>query len=137
MSLNIDIIIVFGYMLFCLGIGLLKYGKISNIREYTLGSKPFPTSVLLATTFATAIGAYQIIGNIGKVYELGLVFMIPIFFVPISWFISAKVFAPNLKMFRKHNFISLSDIMEYWYGETGRWANNILSIVLTLRCYSN
>ena len=77
MSFNVDIVIVVSYMIFCLGIGLLRYGKIKNIRDYTLGAKPFPTVVLLATTFATAISVFQIMGNAAKVYELGLTFIYP------------------------------------------------------------
>ena len=131
MSFSVDVLLVFGYMLFCLGIGLLKYGKIKNIRDYALGSRPFPTVVLLATTFATTISVWKIVGNIGKVYEMGLIYIIPIFCVPISWFIEAKIVAPNLKIFRKHSFISLSDIMEHWYGKTGRWTTNIIAITVT------
>ena len=132
MNFNIDILIVFGYMLFCLSIGLFKYGKIKNIRDYTLGSKPFPTAVLLATTFATAISARQIIGHVGKVYELGLIFIIPLFFIPISWLIFIKIVTPNLQTFRKYKFISLSDIMEHWYGKTGRWVCNIISVIRSI-----
>ncbi|NRA74169.1 MAG: sodium:solute symporter family protein, partial [Rickettsiales bacterium] len=128
----IDIAIVIAYMFFCLVIGLLRYGKIKNIRDYTLGTKPFSTVVLMVTTFATATSARQIIGHTGKVYVLGLVYMLPLFFTPISWFIFAKIFAPNLQEFRQHKFISLSDIMEHWYGITGRWVTNIISILLTI-----
>jgi Na+/proline symporter/signal transduction histidine kinase len=129
---TIDISIVVGYLVLCLVIGLFKFGKIKNIRDYTLGNKSFSTAVLIATTFATAIDARQIIGNVGKAYELGLVFILPLFFVPVCWFIIAKIFAPNLRLFHEHNFMSLSDIMEHWYGKTGRWVTNISSIAITM-----
>ena len=131
MNFNIDILIVFSYMLFCLGIGLFKYGKIKNIRDYTLGSKPFPTTVLLATTLATAINA-SYIGYIGKVHELGMIYMIPLFFWPLTWFIFSKLLVSNLQMFRKHKFISLSGIMGYWYGKAGMWVTNVISVLLSL-----
>ncbi len=86
-------------VIFCLVIGLIKFGKIKNIRDFTLGTKPFSTTVLIATTFATFIGSQQIFGNMAKVYELGLVFIIPLFLTPIRWYILAKVFAPNLDKF--------------------------------------
>jgi Na+/proline symporter/signal transduction histidine kinase len=129
---TIDISIVIGYLVLCLIIGLFKFGKIKNIRDYTLGNKSFSTAVLTATTFATTIGAKHIIGNIGKAYELGLVFIIPLFSLPIAWFITAKLFAPNLKVFQELKFISLSDIIEHWYGKTGRWVTNILAVVFTM-----
>ena len=128
----IDISIVIGYLVLCLVIGFFKFGKIKSIRDYTLGNKPFPTAVLIATTFATAITVNEVVGTLGKAYELGLVFIIPVFLFSVAWFILAKIFAPNLKAFQKLRFISLSDIMEHWYGKIGRWLTNILSIVLTM-----
>ncbi|NRA73907.1 MAG: hypothetical protein HRU36_04115 [Rickettsiales bacterium] len=128
---HIDIAIVIGYMVFCLVIGLLNYGKIKNIRDYTLGIKPFSTIVLLVTTFATVVNARHI-GDVGKTYKLGLTYMIAMFFTPLGWLIFLKILTPNIDMFRKHKFISLSDIMEYWYGKTGRWSTNIISILLSV-----
>ncbi|NRA73298.1 MAG: sodium:solute symporter family protein, partial [Rickettsiales bacterium] len=129
---HIDIVIVIAYMFFCLVIGLINYGKIKNIRDYTLGTKPFSTSVLLVTTFATVVGAGYVVGRVGKVYELGLIFVIPLLFKPLSWIISAKIIAPNLQMFHRHKFISLSDIMEHWYGKLGRWVTNIISVLISI-----
>ncbi len=129
---TIDILIIAGYLAFCLVIGLLKYGKIRNIRDYTLGTRPFPTGVLIATTFATNVGANLIVGNVGKIHELGIVFIIPLFFIPICWFITANIFAPNLQNFQKLKFMFSSDIMDHWYGSTGRWVTNIASIILTM-----
>ncbi|NRA73497.1 MAG: hypothetical protein HRU36_01955 [Rickettsiales bacterium] len=129
---HIDIAIVIAYMFFCLVIGLLKYGKIKNIRDYTLGTKPFPTIVLMATTLATVIGTGRIIGNTEKVYELGIIYMISFIFVPISWLILTRMLLPNIQIFRKHKFISLSDIMEYWYGKLGRWVTNVISILIAV-----
>lgn len=128
----IDITIIVGYLIFCLLIGLIKFGKIKNIRDFTLGTQNFSTTVLVATTFATFIGSQQIFGNMAKVYELGLIFIIPLFLTPVRWYILAKFFAPNLDQFHKKKFMSLSEIMEYYYGKTGKWLCNFLSIILTI-----
>ncbi len=127
-----DILIVVAYLAICLVIGLQKAGKIKTIRDYTLGFKPFSTGVLIATTFATAISSYNTIGFVGKAYELGLVFILPSLFAPLSWFIMAKLFAPNLEYFHQKKFISFSEIMEHWYGKSGRWVTNIGAIIVTL-----
>ena len=133
MNLHIvDMSIVGGYLVLCLVIGLFKFGKIKNIRDYTLGNKSFSTMVLFATTFATIISASRVVGNIGKIHKMGIAFMIPLFFFPVCWFIMARILAPNLEIFRKHKFISLSDIMEHWYGKTGRWVTNISAIPLAM-----
>ncbi len=128
----IDISIIAIYLILCLIIGFIRFGKIRNIRDYTMGTRPFSTTVLIVTTFATAVSSAQVVGNIGKVYELGFIFIIPLMFFPLTWFVVAKVFAPNLLRFHSLKFMSLSDIMESFYGKLGRYISNIVSIVLSI-----
>jgi len=96
---TIDIILVFSYLTICLVIGFMKFDKIKNIRDYTLGAKPFSTTVLIATTFSTAISAHKTIGSVGKSYSMGLVFIFSMFLIPVGWFIMARLLANNLKFF--------------------------------------
>lgn len=128
----VDIGIIIIYLVLCLAIGLKKYGKIKTIRDYALGTKPFATTVLFCTTFATAISSSKTIGFVGKAYEIGMTFIVPILCAPFGWFIMAKIFLPNLEFLRQKKFMSLSDIMEYWYGKEARWATNICALLITI-----
>ena len=128
----IDMVIVLSYLIGCLIIGFIKFDQIKNIRDYTLGSRPFTTTVLIATTFATAISAHKTIGSVGKSYSMGLVFIVSMFLIPVGWFIMARLLANSLKFFHQKKFLTLGEIMEYWYGKTGRWLTNICAIAFTL-----
>lgn len=129
---NIDIALVVAYLVGCLILGLIKFDQIKTIRDYTLGSQPFTTKVLIATTFATAISAHKTIGSVGKSYSMGLVFALSMFLIPIGWFIMARLLANNLKFFHQKQFLTLGEIMEYWYGKMGRWLTSICAIAFTL-----
>ena len=129
---TIDIALVLAYLAGCLILGLMKFDQIKTIRDYTLGSRPFTTTVLIATTFATAISAHKTIGSVGKSYSMGLVFVFSMFLIPIGWFVMARLLANNLKFFHEKQFLTLGEIMEYWYGKTGRWLTTVCAISFTL-----
>lgn len=128
----IDMVIVLSYMVGCVILGFIKFDQIKNIRDYTLGSRPFTTTVLIATTFATAISAHKTIGSVGKSYSMGLVFILSMFLIPIGWFIMARLLSNNLQFFHQKQFLTLGEIMEYWYGKTGKWLTSICAIAFTL-----
>ena len=129
---TIDVVIVLAYLAFCLVIGIRRFDKVKTLRDYTLGVKPFTTTVLIATTFATAINAHKTIGSVGKVHSMGLAFIISMFFVPVGWFIMARLLSANLDFFHKKKFLTFGDIMDHWYGKTGRWVTTIGAIFFTL-----
>ena len=81
---TIDVALVLPYLIGCLILGFTKFDQIKNIRDYTLGSRPFTTTVLTATTFATAISAHKTIGSVGKSYSMGLVFILSMFLITIK-----------------------------------------------------
>ncbi len=129
---TIDVALVLSYLIGCLILGFTKFDQIKNIRDYTLGSRPFTTTVLTATTFATAISAHKTIGSVGKSYSMGLVFILSMFLIPIGWFVMARLLSNNLKFFHQKKFLTLGEIMEYWYGKSGKWLTCICAIAFTL-----
>lgn len=134
-SLNIadlDIGLVVSYLTICLVLGLVRFDQIKNLRDYTLGARPFTTTVLIATTFATAISAHKTIGSVGKAYSMGMTFILSMFLVPVGWFIMARLLSNNLKFFHQKRFLTLGEIMEFWYGKTGRWLTSICAIAFTI-----
>ncbi len=89
---TMDIIIVIAYLTLCLLIGLYKSQSIKTLKEYALGKNYFPDIVIITTLFATDISAGTVIGNIGKVYTLGVFFIVIRFISPLFWLIMAKVY---------------------------------------------
>jgi len=129
---SIDLVLVLSYLIACLVLGLAKFDQIKNLRDYTLGARPFTTTVLIATTFSTAISAHKTIGAVGKVYSMGLIFALSMFLIPIGWFVMARLLSNNLKFFHQKKFLTLGEIMEHWYGKTGRWLTSICAVAFTL-----
>lgn len=128
----LDVAFVLIYLICCLVLGLIKLDKIKTLHDYALGVKRFSTTVLVATTFATAISAHKTIGSVGKAYSLGLTFVICMFLIPIGWFIMARLLSANLDFFHEKKFMTLGDIMEYHYGKYARWLSSICAIAFTI-----
>ncbi|MDF3047887.1 MAG: putative periplasmic sensor histidine kinase [Candidatus Midichloriaceae bacterium] len=128
----IDIAVIIGYLILCLVIGLYKAGKIKTIREYTLGTGYISTTVLIFTIFATYIGAGSTVGTVEKIHSMGLIFAVTLLLQPLFWFITAKIFASNIHIFKKAGCMSVSDIMGALYGQAGKWVTNGFSIFLSI-----
>lgn len=128
---SIDIFIIAIFLLANILIALSKYKKINNIRDYAL-SDNITSGALMATLFATYIGAGSTVGNIEKVYEKGLIFAVAMMFGPLIWITTAKVFANNIEYFKEKGCMSISDVMEVLYGKTARWITNILYTMLAV-----
>lgn len=114
----IDIAIIAVYMLLCLYVGYKSVGKIKTIKDFTLGSGSISTATLVATIYATHLGAGATIGSIERVSAIGLLFAITLFLKPISWWLSYITFGHNIQQFK--GCITLVDVMEQLYGKLGR-----------------
>ena len=128
----IDLVIVAFYLSICVILGFKGFGKIKTLREYALGNKPITTSVLTATVFATAISSSKVIGHIGKSYSMGVMFIFSIFFVSLGWFIMSKLLYKNANFFFRKKFLTMSDIMEYWYGNSAGMLTSIGAVFVSL-----
>lgn len=126
----IDISIVAAYLLLCLALGISKSNKIKTLTEYAVGSRTISTLALITSVFATRIGAGATMGEIERVYTMGLFFAATLMLSPIFWFITAKIFAGNIDKFK--DCISLTDIMRKLYGGSGQWFTVFASIVDSL-----
>ena len=126
----IDIIIVGLYFVVCILIAIYRFKSVKTLHEYALGRNYFPSFVIISTILATFIGAGFIIGIVEKIHELGIFFIVPILCMPFMWLIMAEIFGKNISQFR--NCMSIIDIMEILYGQSGRWIANISSILMSV-----
>jgi len=120
--------------LFITALGLLQAKKIKNIEQYTVGDRNFSTFAIVATMFATYISAQYILGKTGKVYEQGLLFILPFFIQPLVWITTSMYFSKNLKYFK--NSIPVVDIMESAYKTSGKYVTAISSILFSIAVLS-
>jgi Na+/proline symporter len=105
---NIDVLVVLAYLIFCLILGIVKSKKINSIKEYSLGENVMPATILLATIYATFVGADITMGISEAVYRTGILFAFVQLFTPLFWLFTAKIFGNNVEQFR--GCLSLSDI---------------------------
>ncbi len=124
--------LVIVYLVICLIMGFIRFSKVKTLKDYTFGVRPFTTTVLIVTTFATAISAHKTIGSVGKSYTMGLVFIVTMMLIPLGWFVMARLLAKNLHFFHQEKFLTFGDIMEHFYGRSGRWLSSICAIIFTL-----
>ncbi|MDZ5761712.1 Solute carrier and signal transduction histidine kinase domain protein [Candidatus Cyrtobacter comes] len=126
----VDIIILVLFLGFCLYMGLKNSSGIRNITDYAVGSRNFHDVVLISTIMGTAISASATTGTVEKIYTHGILFAISRMFLPLTWWVTMKLYAPRIDKFR--GCISVSDMMAKTYGEVGRWVTNVAAILLAV-----
>lgn len=128
----IDLSIIALYLIFCLALGLKKFSSVKNIRDYTLGDAMIPSTTLMATLFATYIGAGSTVGNIEKIHSMGLIFALAMAFSPLIWLTTAKIFANHIEYFKRQGCMSISDVMGVLYGNYARWFTSVMYLVMSI-----
>src|SRR5688572_2055429 len=110
-----DCLLVVSYLILCLVIGVRKFTKIKNIREYALGIGDISTVALVATIYATYLGAGASISMLERISAIGMLFAVTVLLRPIiMWPIYSFVFGRNIEQFR--GCITPGDIMNRLYG---------------------
>lgn len=123
----IDTSIITLYLVVITLIGLMQFKKIKSIEDYTVGDRNFSTFAIVATLFATYTSAQYVLGKTGKIYELGLLFAIPLFIQPLVWATTGLLYSKNLHFFK--DAISVVDIMRSAYGQSGRYVTAVSSLL--------
>lgn len=126
----IDHILVVTYLLVTLFSGLKASKAVRGIKDFSSPHKKFPTSVLVMTLMATAIGGENIFSLAERVYEAGIIYMVVCSAIFIEMAIIAIWIAPRIKLFK--NVISVGDIMECFYGKTGKIATGFCGFLLSI-----
>ena len=61
--MNIDLVIVVLYLVVTLAVGIWAGRNVKSMKDFSVSSKIFPTSVLVSTIFATWMGGDDLIGS--------------------------------------------------------------------------
>lgn len=129
-GLGIDFFIIVFYFIGLVTVGYFASKLINNVDDfaYSKGRLRFP--VLLGTLLATAIGASATMGRAGKAYDYGFI----IFIACIAYAAGLFVFSYIGPILRRHDIVSIPDVMEHRYGRAMRMltAAIILCVVVGL-----
>jgi len=125
--MNLYSVMLLGYLLALVGIGLIGVRKVSTQEDFSVAGRSLNTFVLFGTMLATWIGTGSIFGNAEKTYEVGIAaFIIPIGSlagIAILSFLAAR--ARGLKQ------ITIQDLLEKRYNSTAR----VLGVVALVLAY--
>lgn len=126
----IDVSIVGGYLLLTLVVGLYQSRKIKDMRDYAVAEKNYATPIMVATIFATWVGGESTLGMAEKVFNVGGIFILVFFGSFINKLIIGQFIAPRMGKFR--DAISIGDMMEQYYGISGKIITGIAGTLLCI-----
>lgn len=127
----IDLVIVVLYLVITLTVGVIAGRNVKNMKDFSISSKIFPTSVLVSTIFATWMGGDDLIGVSERIYSVGLVFFVIATGQSLSFFFHAYVIAPKIvRGFA--NKISIGEIMRDLYGKPGQLMSGIANVLFSV-----
>ncbi|MCP3660088.1 MAG: hypothetical protein GY830_07170 [Bacteroidetes bacterium] len=112
--LNPTILIVGGFLVITLIIGIWASRKIKSLNDYALGGKNFNTTTLTLTLLATYIGGAQL-ETINKIYRSGIIISVASLGIIFQHLFFAYIIAPKIIYFK--NCITIGDLMEKLYGK--------------------
>ena len=126
---NIPLVMVIGFLLFTLAVGLYYSRKITTLREYAIGNKQFATPTLVATVLATLFGGGGLIRAVEYVHSLGIYWIaISLFNSVCIWLISPLA----LRMVPFMHHLSIAETMGNVYGNFPRIITALSSIAASI-----
>jgi solute:Na+ symporter, SSS family len=123
----LDLTIVGIYLFITLIIGILASRNITNMRDYTIANKSYPTIILVATITATYIGSGMFMGMIGEVYKYGGAYVLVLLAMPLNMSIYGLFIAPRIAALSYP--ITIGDIMQQNYGKPARVITGLVTII--------
>lgn len=127
----IDLVIVVLYLVVTLAVGIWAGRNVKSMKDFSVSSKIFPTSVLVSTIFATWMGGDDLIGVSERVYSVGLAFFVLVLGQTLSLFFHARVIAP--KVLRDFpDKVSIGEIMGDLYGKPGQIMSGVANVLFSI-----
>jgi len=127
----IDFVIVVLYLVVTLAVGIFAGRNVKNMKDFSVSSKIFPTSVLVSTIFATWMGGDDLIGVSERIYSVGLAFFVLVLGQTLSLFFHARVIAPKvLRDFSDK--VSIGEIMGDLYGKPGQVMSGVANVLFSI-----
>ncbi len=127
----IDLVIVVLYLVITLAVGIFAGRNVKSMKDFSVSSKIFPTTVLVSTIFSTWMGGDDLIGVSERIYSVGLAFFIIQLGQTLSLLFHAYVVAPKV-IRRFADKISIGEIMGDLYGRPGQVMSGIANVLFSI-----
>jgi SSS family solute:Na+ symporter len=127
---SIDHLIVYGFLILTLGVGLWACQGVKNVEEYALANRQFGSLSLLLTLLACEVGGAMIFRLPMHTRLEGILWPLLCLWWVVDASIMAFVIAPRMGRFR--GCLSLGDIIKLLYGPTAGVIAGLLAFCVTL-----
>ncbi|MFQ6723389.1 MAG: sodium:solute symporter family transporter [Opitutales bacterium] len=126
----VDILIIVAFLIATLYIGFSSGKKIKTFSDYAIGNRNFSDFAMYCTVAATCIGGTTTMGNVGKVYNIGIAQFIAQIGFSLSFAIVAIFLARRFSNY--YECYSLGDMFYKSYGLTGKTLAGIAGFIYEL-----
>lgn len=124
----IDILVVSGYLLLTLVVGVYVGKTVSTAEEYKTGGREYSSLAVFATLSASFIGGGFTIGLAEKTFLYGLIFVFAIWGFSVKELLVATFIAPRMKPFQ--HALTVGDIMQEAFGQKTKIITGIASVLV-------
>ncbi|MCP4134156.1 MAG: sodium:solute symporter family protein [bacterium] len=125
---SIDVVVIGGYLLVMICIGIWASRRVKNITDYSLAGRKLGYIPMIGTLVGMAIGAASTIGKAGKSYEIGIIF----FTATFGYAAGLVLFSFLSKRLREIELWTIPDALKKRYGkgmETTMGAVMLITVV--------
>ncbi len=110
-----EILMLLLYFFLSIIVGIFASKKVDSFRDFAIGKRNLPYTVIGMTLCATLIGGGSAIGIAAESYKYGIIFLLARYGEVIAYLIVAYVVAPRMDKF--FGLVSVGDIMAKLYGD--------------------
>lgn len=121
-------VIVIGYLLVVLVVGIWAGRRINNLSDYAVAGRSYGAIVIFATLAASFIGGGFSIGNAERVFRVGIVNIVALWGFSLKEILVARYIAPRMSKYGQA--ISVGDIMQIHYGATAKVFTGVFGFIL-------
>ncbi len=127
-----DALIVYGFLLITLVVGLWAGRDVKTIREYAIANQTYGIGILTMTMLATYLTGSKSIGLVGRAFEDGILPVLPRILcgIIINFYFIARYIAPKIVYF--NGCLTLAEIMGKLYGPKVRFCMGILGAIYSI-----
>ncbi len=126
----IDILIIVTYLIATLYIGFGSGKKIKTFNDYAIGNRKFSDFAIYCTVAATIIGGTATMGNVGKIYEIGITQLLAQIGEPLAYIMVGAFLAPRFCNY--YGSYTLGDMFQKSYGTKGKILIGIISFAYSI-----
>lgn len=127
---GLSYIIIFGFLLITLILGLWAGRNIKTIEDYAIASKSYGVGILMMTYLATFIGASHLITIPSSTYKFGIIVTLPTLTIVSVFLLIGFYIAPKILRFK--GILTMGELMGTLFGYHARLITGIIGFLFSI-----